>query len=133
MKKLFISLFFLMAVFFLLGEVYAENWYERWLEEDGTLVVEFILKGGDSKEVTIEANERMWVRFYTKQTISGYEDIDKPVAIEPKYGEYPWASCSSGNGAGTIFEPIESKIEVVIVNNTPDTFTMIVEAEPDEN
>jgi hypothetical protein len=133
MKKLFISLFLLIALFSLSGKANAEKWYERWLNDNGILVAEFGLKGGETKEVSINADERMWLRFFTKETISGYDDVENPIMIEPKYGEYPWASCSSGNGAGTVFEPIDGKIEVVIVNNTPDTFNVIVETEPYED
>jgi hypothetical protein len=120
----------LVVLFSFFSEVFAEKWYDLWLNDNGILVAEFVLKGGESKEVTIDADERMWVRFYTKETISGYDDIENPIMVQPKYGEYPWMSCSSGNGAGTMFEPIDGRIEVVIVNNTPDTFNVIVETEP---
>ena len=120
-----------MIIFLSVGATAAEEWYHLFGAEK--CVAEFTLRGGESKEVTIDANERMWVSFETKTSIAGYDDIKNPIKIGPKYGEHPWASCSSGNGAGTVFEPIEGSIEVVIENNTPDTFTMVVTTKPDKD
>jgi hypothetical protein len=131
MKKLFIVFFVLIMLFSVLGQASAEKWYSLWLSDNEVLITEFVLKGGENKEVTIDANENMWVRFYSKETISGY-DVENPIMVKPKYGDFPWMSCSSGNGAGTMFEPVDGKIKVVVVNNTPDTFHIIIATEPYE-
>lgn len=121
MRRSFLLLLFC-SVCFATGISYAE-WYD--LRDDQHYVADFSLNPGETKDLSIESEEELWVGFYTDISVEQsekYKNSDYPIKISNEER----GSISSTFGGATIFKPVDGKIDIAVSNNSKDDTIQVV-------
>ncbi len=98
--------------------------------DDGkTIIDKFDLGPGESRDITIEADEMIWVGF---EADISYEKAQEyfPENVIKLEQEGASTYIASTNGGATVFKPVDGKIEVVVTSSANETFPIKVYTRP---
>ena len=91
---------------------------------------DFVLKAEESREITVDSGEEIWVGFKSDAPFESFEKYkeDYPVKLEQKEsGHY----ISSLFGGATKFKPKEGKIDLTISNSSKEDFKVVIYTKKD--
>lgn len=136
MKYIFLSFFCIsLLLSFFLSCTGQSKWYKLFPDE--RYEIDFALKAGHTKCVTIESNTKIWVGFRTNINHEQFKEymlkeiypVDIKLVISDKSMPTPHSHTTrlfGINGGSTVFEPVDKKIVLEVSNVSLNNFKIVI-------